>query len=102
MGTVTEAVIVRATRMRRSPFSTSISVRSVSARRVASSRTRSGSKGLAFGIDGDLCRKSVLRLCAIEQNGHQRIKAEHIAHEAEAADHPDADRGEQGAMAELL
>src|SRR5687767_6728138 len=51
-GTVMVAVMVRATRMRRSPFSTSISVRSVSARRVASSRTRSGSKGLALAIVG--------------------------------------------------
>src|SRR5215218_2327354 len=49
-GTVTVAVTVRATRMRRSPFSTSISVRSVSAMSVASSRTSSGSKGLALGM----------------------------------------------------
>ncbi len=46
-GTVTAAVMLRATRMRKSPFSTSISVRSASARRFASSRTRFGSNGLA-------------------------------------------------------
>ena len=47
---VTAAVTVRATRMRRSPFSTSISLRSVLAIRFASSRTRSGSKGLSLAM----------------------------------------------------
>ncbi len=56
-GTVTLAVIMRATRMRRSPFSTSISVRSVSAISVASSRTSSGSKGLALGMRRSLAIK---------------------------------------------
>ena len=56
-GTVTLAVIVRATRMRRSPFSTSISVRSVSAISFASSRTSSGSKGLALGMRRSLAIK---------------------------------------------
>src|SRR3982751_5009686 len=53
-GTGTVAVSERATRMRRSPFSTSISVRSVSASRVASSRTSSGSKGLALAMHRSL------------------------------------------------
>src|SRR5918995_2341909 len=74
IGTVTEAVRVRATRMRRSPFSTSISVRSVSARRVASSRTRSGSKGLALAIAENLCRRSGVGLGAFDEDRHQRLE----------------------------
>src|SRR5215207_1447262 len=100
-GTVTDALIERATRMRRSPFSTSISLRSVSARRPASSRTSSGSKGEFLAILEPSWRLSGCRF-PLAQDGQDGIEPERVAHRPESADRAGADRGDHGFVPESL
>src|SRR5215207_9472232 len=101
MGTITDALIERATRMRRSPFSTSISLRSVAARRLASSRTSSGSKGEFLAILELSWRLSGRRF-PLAQDGDHGIEPERVAHRPEPADHAGADRGDHGFVPEGL
>src|SRR5687767_12491877 len=94
--------------MRRSPFSTSISLRSVSAIRFASSRTRSGSKGfsLAMGLASAFSEELVLGgFHWAGPFGHHpvnRIQAEQVAHGPETTDHADGDGRYERAMAKAL
>src|SRR5215207_3354404 len=99
-GTVTAPARLRATRMRRSPFSTSISDKPVSAISFASSRTRSVSKGMSLAIPS--LAVSMLRFRAFAQDGRHGVQSEMIAHDAEAADHADADRRQHRMMTEGL
>src|SRR4051812_13181313 len=106
-GTVTAAVTMRATRMRRSPFSTSISLRSVSAIKFASSRTRSGSKGLSLAMGLPLLPEELmlggLRLTGpLDHHLVNRFQAEQVAHGPEATDHADGDGRYERAMAKAL